>query len=455
MTISAHPWDERPKPKLAQQIADEIEREILAQGIIAGQNLGTEAELIARHGVSRAILREALLLVQRGGLAEVRRGKIGGLVVNVPGPARIAALLQNYISFIAYDFQDVLALRRELEDLLLRCVHSRITDEDVAQMEILSQEFSKTQTPRQRTGIFFRMLDIIGRASGNPLLHMLVAALAGATHEHLIRRNVSDRMITNSMRKIYDLRHSQMRALMAADMGQTAALNEQIHREYNLVITLLHDMRHSPTPGYDQSALLMASYRGRAEGDVLSLEHKLAEKVARRMRDQIILSHVQPGDTLGSEMSLMKQFKVSRGVMREAVRILERQEIVYMVRGKHGGLKITRPDPRNLVRTASIYLHALQLQARDVRAVGTAIGLVAVEQAAARIQNVQHEDFAAARATLRSAPPADYTALDRAQLDIVSAASGSHIIGLLLSLVGNLYGPDQLTPLQIGVTARK
>ena len=67
MTISAHPWDERPKPKLAQQIADEIEREIIAQGIVAGQNLGTEAELIARHGVSRAILREALLLVQRGG----------------------------------------------------------------------------------------------------------------------------------------------------------------------------------------------------------------------------------------------------------------------------------------------------------------------------------------------------------------------------------------------------
>ena len=69
------------KPKLAQRVAEKIEREILAGGMPPGQRLGRESDLIERFGVSRAVLREALRLVERHGLVRSKRGAGGGVIV--------------------------------------------------------------------------------------------------------------------------------------------------------------------------------------------------------------------------------------------------------------------------------------------------------------------------------------------------------------------------------------
>ena len=453
MTISTHPFaayplDSRPKPKLAQQIAEEIEREILARGLGAGENLGTEADLIARHGVSRSILREALLLVQRSGLAEVKRGKVGGLVVNAPGTQRIALLLQNYIGFVAHDFQDVMALRRGLEDHMLREAHLHIGEADMDHMGRLSHSYTAAITQQQRVPLCFRMIDAMCRASANPLLQVLIAALAGATHEHLIRRNPSDRIITNSTRKIYDLRHEQMRALMAADVGHALALNEQIHHEYDLMITLVHDMSTMASAEHLTDSML-AHYRGREADDVLALDHKLAEKVARRIKNHIVLAHLPPESPLGNEVALMHQYKVSRGVIREAVRILERHEMVRMTRGQNGGLKVTRPDPFNLVRTASSYIQALNLHVDQVRDVAATLGLIAVARAAQNIRNCDSGLLSQMLQQLRAAQAQHVAELDYVQLDIVAQLCGSHIAGLLMSLVSHLYGVGEATDAQL------
>ena len=61
-----------------------MEEEIIASGWPVGKVLGSEAELIERYGVSRAVFREAMRIVDHHGVAEMRRGPGGGLVVVAP-----------------------------------------------------------------------------------------------------------------------------------------------------------------------------------------------------------------------------------------------------------------------------------------------------------------------------------------------------------------------------------
>ena len=62
-----------------QQVAEAIEREIVAGHIRPGDPLGTEAELVKQFGVNRSTVREGIRLLEQGGL--VRRDSSGRLWV--------------------------------------------------------------------------------------------------------------------------------------------------------------------------------------------------------------------------------------------------------------------------------------------------------------------------------------------------------------------------------------
>src|SRR5438128_10233608 len=70
-----------PGRKLAAQVARRIENDIIDAGWPVGAVLGSESELLERYGVSRAVLREAVRLVEHHPVAVMRRGPGGGLVV--------------------------------------------------------------------------------------------------------------------------------------------------------------------------------------------------------------------------------------------------------------------------------------------------------------------------------------------------------------------------------------
>src|SRR5487761_879245 len=70
--------------KLAESAARRLEAEIAEVGWPVGQILGSEPELIERLGVSRAIFREAVRLLEQDNVASMRRGPGGGLIVTAP-----------------------------------------------------------------------------------------------------------------------------------------------------------------------------------------------------------------------------------------------------------------------------------------------------------------------------------------------------------------------------------
>jgi GntR family transcriptional regulator, transcriptional repressor for pyruvate dehydrogenase complex len=91
---------------------------------------------------------------------------------------------------------------------------------------------------------------------------------------------------------------------------------------------------------------------------------RLREKpqlIADELRSLIVSGELTEGDSLGREPDLVERFGVSRPSLREALRILEAEGLITVVRGVRGGVVVHEPDERMTARTA-----ALVLQARDV-----------------------------------------------------------------------------------------
>jgi DNA-binding FadR family transcriptional regulator len=85
--------------KAGLRLAYRITAQLRRQSLEAGHTIGPEPELIARFGVSRAVFREAVRMLEFFGVVEVRRGKEGGLAVGRMDPhgTIVSALL--YLSF--------------------------------------------------------------------------------------------------------------------------------------------------------------------------------------------------------------------------------------------------------------------------------------------------------------------------------------------------------------------
>lgn len=96
---------------------------------------------------------------------------------------------------------------------------------------------------------------------------------------------------------------------------------------------------------------------------------KVSEQLADRLRGEIANGVYRPGQFLPPEALLMSQYGVGRPSMREALRILESDGLIRIVRGASGGVEVLALDPQALARRAGLYL---QLQGADLADIRTA-----------------------------------------------------------------------------------
>lgn len=115
---------------------------------------------------------------------------------------------------------------------------------------------------------------------------------------------------------------------------------------------------------------------------------KTAELVAKQIRDAIIRQELVDGDTLPAESHLIAEFGVSRPTIREAVRILESEGLVAVVRGARGGARISSPNYSMIERAAGITLQAQRVTIGDLYEMRTLIEPPAARLAAERNSEV-------------------------------------------------------------------
>jgi len=133
---------------------------------------------------------------------------------------------------------------------------------------------------------------------------------------------------------------------------------------------------------------------------------KAAVTVAAELRRQIVSGRLRPGDKLHPENVLQAEFSISRPTLREALRMLESESLITIVRGKHGGARVTSIDLRAVASQVGIFLQIEHTTLEDVWFARTIIeppaaGLLAASRNPAALAQLE-ANIAAAREASRN-----------------------------------------------------
>jgi DNA-binding FadR family transcriptional regulator len=339
--------------KLGQQVADKIMTDIRQRGWPVGELLGTEAELMVKYGVSRATLAEAVRQVERQGAVLMRRGMRGGLIVTAPAGDTIARTVSTYL-----ELSDV-SLAEEFEALRIIEVHAyglaarQLNPAGVARLRALIARLHEAVDAPQ---FHLRCMDIriaIADLTDNPALALFLRVLISSVGRQALQVTPSEfGPGTIEMGKdLIDI----VEALIAGDgpLAQGIARTHLAERGEKLA-QLVANMPRA-TPPVDEPL------RGMQNGS-----EKLADTVARRIRDDIAALGWPSGQKFGEESELLQRYGVSRWVFRQAIRTLEAHAILRTKRGQNGGLIIDVPDPEHTIVSAIAYLYHADFKPEDM-----------------------------------------------------------------------------------------
>lgn len=93
---------------------------------------------------------------------------------------------------------------------------------------------------------------------------------------------------------------------------------------------------------------------------------KASELVAGVIRGAIIRGEIKAGEGLPPEAELIRQYTVSRPTIREAMRILESERRIVLLRGARGGARVAALDGMAVVRATGFMLQAMGATIGDV-----------------------------------------------------------------------------------------
>ena len=119
-----------PRPRLYEQVAQQISAWVAQNGLTVGDKLLPERELAARLGVSRATVSQALVALEVIGFVSVRHGD-GAVLTDASGGTKVLESLREH----AKRLPDIIDARDALETKIAALAAARRTPDDLAAIE--------------------------------------------------------------------------------------------------------------------------------------------------------------------------------------------------------------------------------------------------------------------------------------------------------------------------------
>ncbi|ORA16572.1 FadR/GntR family transcriptional regulator [Mycobacterium arosiense] len=375
--------------KLASMVARDIEADIVRRGWAIGESLGSEQALQQRFKVSRSVLREAVRLVEHHQVARMRRGPGGGLYICEPdaGPATRAVVI--YLEYLGTTLGDLLNARLVLEPLAASLAAERIDEAGIARLRAVlhAEQQWKPGLPVPRDEFHIALAE----QSKNPVLQLFIDVLMRLTTRYALASRTDS--ATEAIEAVDHLHAHHLAIVAAVNAGDSARAKTLSERHVEAVTGWLQ--RHQAGD----------SGRGRQTRRRLDSEAprgKLAELLAATIGDDIAAGGWRVGSVFGTETALLERYRVSRAVLREAVRLLEYHSIARMRRGPGGGLVIAEPAAQASIDTIALYLQYRDPSREDLRCVRDAIE---IDNLTKVVKRLGESDVAAFLATHRHGLP--------------------------------------------------
>ncbi len=406
---------------MAASVADAIVADVIAAGWREGEVLGSEPELLERYGVSRAVFREAVRLVEHKEVARMRRGPGGGLVITAPTVESVIDAVAVFLFYVDADVEEVFEARLVLEEVVTELAPARLGEDDMIVLREL--------IARERDGQVhdYRELHaLLAHFTRNPGLEFFVDLL--------------NRISTLFMNDPSLLE----RGTISASAHAHAAIAESVLSGDEGLAR--HRMRKHLEA---EAEYLRRSARTRIVLPRPESGEKRGQRVAFTILADIADAGWPVGTLLGSERELMERYDVSRAVLREAVRVLEHHQVARMRRGPGGGLFVAEPGVAATTEAVALHLHRLAITPAQLFEVRSAIELAGLERGVPRLDD-------AALTSLQQALDAERAASSEALRDLAhgvhaafAGASGNRVLQLLTMVL------LQLTRIHQGPTPRR
>ncbi len=124
------------------RVAEAIKEWVVERGLQPGDRLPGENELIARFGMAKGTIREAMRLLQAQGLIITKTGPGGGSFVGEVSKDRAHALLANYFYFKQISIRDIYQVRISLEPELAASLAGQLTEAQLAELEDIMKGYA-------------------------------------------------------------------------------------------------------------------------------------------------------------------------------------------------------------------------------------------------------------------------------------------------------------------------
>jgi DNA-binding FadR family transcriptional regulator len=355
---------------MAEHVAAQLRADIIARGWPVGEVLATEPELVERCGVSRSVLREAVRIVEFLGVARMRQGPGGGLVVTAPDARAVTSAVLVYFAFAQVSLEDLLGARRMIEEAAVELAALRASDAQLVWMRERLAEFVSDPTERDDHADFH---DVIATLTGNPAIVLFVTIIS----------RVTARYGRTGQPPAARLAHERLRA--ASD--HRALVEAICTRQPDVAVATMR--RHLA----DMERFLLGR-SGRPVATIGDPERdfpgtKLGGHIAVDLLVDIVQRGWPVGEVIGTENRLMERYGVSRSVVREAVRLLEFHQVVSTRRGPGGGVFVAAPSVDAVAQAMAVHLEFQGLDTRQLFEVRCALELGTVERAAVELDEAR------------------------------------------------------------------
>jgi DNA-binding FadR family transcriptional regulator len=165
-------------PKISARVANVIADQILGGGIVVGQRLPTEKEMVAEHGVARTTVREALRLLESRDLVTIKSGIGGGPVAKRPELESLGNTMKLFLQINGANISDVIDVRLMMEPIVARQAAANVTEEQLETMQLaldrMREDPGDYPNFQENNAVFQRG---VYEAAGNPALRIVMETL--------------------------------------------------------------------------------------------------------------------------------------------------------------------------------------------------------------------------------------------------------------------------------------
>ncbi|ETD32460.1 FadR/GntR family transcriptional regulator [Williamsia sp. D3] len=165
-------------PKISARVANVIADQILGGGIVVGQRLPTEKEMVAEHGVARTTVREALRLLESRDLVTIKSGIGGGPVAKRPELESLGNTMKLFLQINGANISDVIDVRLMMEPIVARQAAANVTDDQLETMQLaldrMREDPGDYANFQENNAVFQRS---VYEAAGNPVLKIVMETL--------------------------------------------------------------------------------------------------------------------------------------------------------------------------------------------------------------------------------------------------------------------------------------